>query len=85
MALGRAKIAGEVEGFVKIVADRKYDEILGVHIIGPARHRGRRRGIAAIGLECTAEELGRIIHAHPTMAEAMGEAAHAVHGKAIHI
>ena len=85
MALGRAKIAGEVEGFVKIVADRKYDEILGVHIIGPRATEVIAEATAAIGLECTTEELGRIIHAHPTMAEAMGEAAHAVHGKAIHI
>jgi len=85
MALGRAKIAGEVEGFVKIVADRKYDEILGVHIIGLRATEVVAEASAAIGLECTAEELGRIIHAHPTMAEAMAEAAHAVHGRAIHI
>jgi dihydrolipoamide dehydrogenase len=84
-ALGRAKIAGETEGLVKIVADRKYDEILGVHIIGPRATELIAEATAAIGLECTVEELARTIHAHPTMAEAVGEAAHAVHGAAIHI
>ena len=85
MALGRAKIAGEVEGFVKIVADAKYDEILGVHIIGPRATEVVAEATTAIGLEGTVEALGRIIHAHPTMAEAIGEAAHAVHGRAIHV
>jgi dihydrolipoamide dehydrogenase len=84
-ALGRAKIAGETEGLVKIVADRKYDEILGVHIIGPRATELIAEATVAIGLESTVEELARTIHAHPTMAEAIGEAAHAVHGAAIHI
>jgi dihydrolipoyl dehydrogenase len=84
-ALGRAKIAGETEGLVKIVADRKYDEILGVHIIGPRATELVAEATAAMGLECTVEELARTIHAHPTMAEAIGEAAHAVHGAAINI
>ena len=84
-ALGRAKIAGETEGLVKIVADTKYDEILGVHIIGPRATELIAEATAAIGLECTVEELARTIHAHPTMAEAVGEAAHAVHGAAINI
>ncbi len=85
MALGRAKIAGEVEGFVKIVADKKYDEVLGVHIIGPRATDLVAEASVALRLECTGEELVRTIHAHPTFAEAVGEAAHALHGGAIHI
>jgi dihydrolipoamide dehydrogenase len=85
MALGRAKIAGEVEGFVKIVADKKYDEVLGVHIIGPRATDLVAEASVALRLECTGEELIRTIHAHPTFAEAVGEAAHALHGGAIHI
>jgi dihydrolipoamide dehydrogenase len=82
--LGRAKIAGEIEGFVKIVADRKYDEILGVHMIGPRSTELVAEATLALRLECTVEELIRTIHAHPTMSEAVGEAAHATHGAAIH-
>ena len=83
--LGRAKMAGETEGFVKIVAEKKYDEILGVHMIGLRSTELVAEATLALGLECTVEELIRTIHAHPTMAEAVGEAAHAVHGAAIHL
>jgi dihydrolipoamide dehydrogenase len=83
--LGRAKMAAETEGFVKIVADRKYDELLGVHMIGARSTELVAEATAALQLEATAEELIRTIHAHPTFAEAVGEAAHAVHGAAIHI
>jgi dihydrolipoamide dehydrogenase len=82
--LGRAKIAGETEGFVKIVADKRYDEILGVHMIGPRSTELVAEATLALRLECTVEELIRTIHAHPTMSEAVGEAAHATHGAAIH-
>jgi dihydrolipoamide dehydrogenase len=82
--LGRAKIAGEVEGFVKIVAEKKYDEVLGVHMIGPRSTELVAEATLALRLECTVEELMRTIHAHPTMSEAVGEAAHAAHGAAIH-
>jgi dihydrolipoamide dehydrogenase len=82
--LGRAKIAGETEGFVKIVAEKKYDEILGVHMIGPRATELVAEATLALRLECTVEELLRTIHAHPTMSEAVGEAAHAAHGAAIH-
>jgi dihydrolipoamide dehydrogenase len=82
--LGRARIAGETEGFVKIVADRKYDEVLGVHMIGPRSTELVAEATLALRLECTIEELVRTIHAHPTMSEAVGEAAHAAHGAAIH-
>ena len=82
--LGRAKIAGEVEGFVKIVAEKKYDEVLGVHMIGPRSTELVAEATLALRLECTVEELIRTIHAHPTMSEAVAEAAHAAHGAAIH-
>ena len=82
--LARARIAAETEGFVKIVADKKYDEILGVHMIGPRATELVAEATLALRLECTVEELVRTIHAHPTMSEAVGEAAHALHGGAIH-
>ena len=83
--LGRAKMAGENEGFVKIVADKKYDEILGVHMIGPRSTELVAEAVLALRLECTVEELIKTIHAHPTFSEAVGEAAHATHGAAIHL
>jgi dihydrolipoamide dehydrogenase len=83
--LGRAKMAGETEGFVKIVADKKYDELLGVHMIGLRSTELVAEATVALRLESTVEELIRTIHAHPTMAEAIGEAAHATHGAAIQI
>ena len=83
--LGRAKMAGETDGFVKIVAEKKYDEVLGVHMIGGRSTELVAEATAALRLEATVEDLIRIIHAHPTFAEAVGEAAHAVHGKAIHL
>ena len=82
--LARARIANEIEGFVKIVADKKYDEVLGVHMIGPRATELVAEATLALRLECTVEELIRTIHAHPTMSEAVGEAAHAAHGAAIH-
>jgi dihydrolipoamide dehydrogenase len=82
--LGRARIAGETEGFVKIVSEKKYDEILGVHMIGPRSTELVAEATLALRLECTVEELVRTIHAHPTMSEAVAEAAHAAHGAAIH-
>ena len=84
-ALGRARIAGETAGFVKVVAERTYDEVLGVHMIGPRATELVGEATLALRLECTAEELARTIHAHPTMSEAIGEAAHVVHGGAIHL
>ena len=83
--LGRARMAGESEGFVKIVAEKKYDEVLGVHMIGPRSTELVAEAVLALRLECTVEELIKTIHAHPTFSEAVGEAAHAVHGAAIHV
>ncbi len=83
--LGRAKMAGEQEGFVKIVADAKYGEVLGVHMIGLRSTELVAEATLALRLEATVEELVRTIHAHPTMAEAVGEAAHAALGAPIHM
>lgn len=84
-ALGRARIAGETEGFVKIVGETRYDQLLGVHIIGGRATEIVAEAAAALRLESTVEDLVRTIHAHPTMAEGIGEAAHAAHGAAIHV
>jgi dihydrolipoamide dehydrogenase len=84
-ALARARMAGEIEGFVKIVAEKKYDEILGVHIIGPRATELVAEAVMALRMEVTVEELVKTMHAHPTMSEAVGEAAHAAHGAAIHM
>ena len=78
-------MASEIDGFVKIVADRRYDEVLGVHMIGPRSTELIAEAVLALRLECTVEELMRTVHAHPTFSEAVGEAAHAVHGAAIHL
>ena len=83
-ACSAAPHGGETEGFVKIVAEKKYDEVLGVHMIGPRATELVAEATLALRLECTVEELIRTIHAHPTMSEAVGEAAHAAHGAAIH-
>jgi dihydrolipoamide dehydrogenase len=83
--LGRARMAGETEGFVKIVAEKRYDELLGVHMIGLRSTELVAEATLALQLESTVEDLIRTIHAHPTMAEAIGEAAHATHGAAIHV
>jgi dihydrolipoamide dehydrogenase len=84
-ASGKARILGEEEGFVKVVSEKKYDEVLGVHIIGPHATELIAECCVAMQLETTAEELGRTMHAHPTVSEAVMEAAENVHGLAIHI
>jgi dihydrolipoamide dehydrogenase len=83
--LARARIANEREGFVKIVAEKKYDEILGIHMIGARATELVAEATMMLRLECTVEELIRTIHAHPTMAEGIAEAAHATHGAPIHL
>ena len=84
-ASGKARIIGEEEGFVKVVSEKKYDEILGVHIIGPHATELIAEACVAMQLESTAEELGRTMHAHPTISEAVMEAAEGVHDLAVHI
>jgi dihydrolipoamide dehydrogenase len=83
-ASGKARILGEEEGFVKVVSETKYDELLGVHVIGPHATEIIHEAIVALHLESTAEELGRVIHAHPTVSEAVMEAAEGIHGLTIH-
>ena len=84
-ASGKARILGETDGFVKIVAEKKYDEVLGVHIIGPHATELLAEACVAMALETTADELGRVIHAHPTVSESVMEAAEGVHDLTIHI
>lgn len=84
-AIARAKILDDTRGFVKIVSEKRYDEVLGVHIIGPHATELIAEATAALNLEATTGSLIQAIHAHPTLAEAMGEAALAVHGRALHI
>ena len=84
-ANGKARVINETAGFVKIVAEKKYDEVLGVHIVGPKATELIAEAGAALRLEATSEELVRTIHAHPTLSETMHEAAEAVSGHAIHI
>jgi dihydrolipoyl dehydrogenase len=82
-ANSRASIVGEHEGFIKIVSDAKYGEILGVHIIGPQATELIAEAVTAMELEATVEDLMWTIHAHPTLAEAMLDASNSVYGLAI--
>ena len=84
-ASGRAMSLMETEGMVKIIADADTDEILGVHMVGPEVTELIAEAALAIELGATTEDLARTIHAHPTLPEAMMEAAEAVHNMAIHI
>ena len=84
-ANSRASIVGAHEGFVKIVTDAKYGEILGVHIIGPNATELIAESVVALEMDCTAEDLANIIHPHPTLSEAMLDAANAVFGMAINV
>jgi dihydrolipoamide dehydrogenase len=84
-ALGRAHGAGETEGFIKVLADSTSDEILGVHIFGAQASELIAEAVTAMVFRASSEDLARTIHAHPTLSEAMHEAALAVDGRAIHI
>ncbi len=84
-ALAKAAIEGHTEGFVKVVREKRYDELLGVHIIGRHATDLIAEACVALQVESTTEELFRTIHAHPTLSEAVAEAAHAAVGHAIHI
>jgi len=83
-AIGKALIEGEPNGFVKVVADAETDLILGMHAIGPHVTELIAEGVFAKLVEGTPQEIGMAVHAHPTLAEVMGEAALAVDGHAIH-
>lgn len=85
MGNGKSLIMGETKGIVKFVVDAKTDEILGMHMAGPRATDLIVEGALALRLEATVEEIITTIHAHPTVGEAIHEAAHAVHGSAIHL
>jgi dihydrolipoamide dehydrogenase len=84
-ANGRARTAGETEGFVKIIRDRKYSEIIGAHIVGPSASELIAEFVVGRHLETTVEEMEKAIHPHPTLSEAVAEAALAAVGRVIHI
>ncbi len=83
--LGKARILEVQEGFVKLVGDERYDELLGIHIVGPKATELIAEGAMALRLEATVEEIFHAIHAHPTLSEAMGEAALNLHARGIHL
>ena len=85
LANSKATILGHHDGFVKVVADAKYGEILGVHIIGPNGFELIAEAVAAMEAEATVETMMNTIHAHPTLYEALGEAFNNVYGLAINI
>ncbi|HEY4669873.1 MAG TPA: hypothetical protein VIH05_08865, partial [Tepidiformaceae bacterium] len=84
-ALGRAVAAGHTEGFVKVVADESTGQVLGIHMIGHDVNDLLGEATIVALLEATAVEVGFAVHAHPTLAEAIKEAALAVDGEAIHV
>ncbi len=83
-AIGKALVYGELEGFVKIIADQNTNDILGVHMIGPHVTNLISEASLAMLLDATPWEIGETIHPHPSLSEVIGEAALAVDGKAIH-
>jgi dihydrolipoamide dehydrogenase len=84
-ALPKAQILLQREGMVKIVADAKYDEFLGIHMVGPEVTDLVAEAGVALKLESTVEEIAHTVHAHPTLSEIVGEAAHVTLGMPIHI
>jgi dihydrolipoamide dehydrogenase len=84
-ANGRALTAGETDGFVKVIRDKKYSEVVGAHIVGPHATELIAEFVVGRHLETTVEEMDRAIHPHPTLSEAVAEAALAALGHALHI
>ncbi len=84
-ANGRARAMGDTDGFVKILADKATDRLLGAHVIGPDAGTLIAELTTAIEFGASAEDVGRICHAHPTLSEAVKEAALAADGRALHI
>ena len=82
--LGKARIEGQADGFVKLVADETTDDLLGVHIVGPKATELITEGGLALVLNATAWEMGQLVHPHPALSEAFQEAALAVDGLPIH-
>ena len=85
MANGRARALGNTDGFVKLLAEKETDRLLGAHIIGPDAGALIAECVTAIEFGASAEDVARICHAHPTLSEAVKEAALAVDGRAVHI
>jgi dihydrolipoamide dehydrogenase len=85
MANGRARALGQIEGKVKVLADEKTDRILGVHILGPRAGDLIAEAVVAMEFGASSEDIARTSHAHPTLAEALKEAAMGVDGRSIHI
>ncbi|MGB9023053.1 MAG: hypothetical protein WCC94_06410 [Candidatus Bathyarchaeia archaeon] len=84
-ALGRAMIAGETEGFVKVVADKESEQILGIHMVGADVSDLISEAALAIEMGATLDDLALTVHPHPTLPEGLMEATEAAKGKAIHI
>ena len=82
---GRALAGGHAEGFVKVIRDKRYSEILGAHIVGPNATELIGEFVVGRHLESTMEEMDRAMHPHPTLSEAIGEGALAALGRALHI
>jgi dihydrolipoamide dehydrogenase len=85
MANGRARAMGDTSGFVKILADRKSDRILGMHVVGPFASELISEGVVAMEFGASSEDLARICHAHPSLSEATKEAALAVDGRTLNL
>ena len=85
VAVGRAVAAGHTEGFIKVIRDRKYSEILGAHIVGPHATELIAEFVLGRHLESTVEELEKAMHPHPTLSEGVAEAALAALGRPIHV
>jgi dihydrolipoamide dehydrogenase len=84
-ANGRARCMDETEGLVKVIADERTDRVLGVHIVGPRASDLIAEAVTTIEFAGSAEDIARIVHAHPTLSEAVAEAARAAYdGKPIH-
>ena len=84
-ALGRSRASMDLDGFVKVLADAKTDEILGVHMIGARAADMIAEAVVAMEYRASAEDVSRMSHAHPTFTEAIKEAALAVDDKSLHI
>jgi dihydrolipoamide dehydrogenase len=84
-ANGRARAMNATEGFVKIIADAKSDRVLGVHIIGPEAGTLIAEAVIAMEFGASSEDIARTCHAHPTLEEAVKEAALAVDGRPLHM
>ncbi|WP_028325259.1 dihydrolipoyl dehydrogenase [Desulfatirhabdium butyrativorans] len=84
-ACGKALVINRTAGIVKIVSEKKYKEVLGVHIIGPRATDMIAEAVLGMSLEMTVEELAEAIHPHPTLTEAIAESAMTLHGGAIHM